>query len=529
MARQWISRSGLFLVAALAAGPRPAEAQQAPTAPTTAPASERADVARFAARATAILSAAGADKGYWGVVVADAATGQVLYALNADHYFIPASNAKLFTTALALATLGPDYRFRTTIETRGTLERSGRLRGDLVLVGRGDPNLSNRKFPYEKKVERDGPPEKVLAELADGVAARGVKEIEGDIVADDSYFDDEPYPDGWAIDDMVWGYGAAVSAISVNDNMIFLELRPGEREGDPAWFSVEPWADGWTIRNALRTGAAGSESKPQISREPGSRTIALGGTIPLDAKPIKEELGVEKPAEHAAALLLRLLEGRGVRVYGQARARHFADTAAEAPPPGSATVLAEHVSVPLDQAVRLLNKISQNLHAELLLRDAAREKAGAVTLDDALKFAEAFRQGIGIAEGDVVLSDGSGLSRTDLVTPRAVVQLLEYAATQPWGEALRSSLPVAGEDGTLSDRMKNTAAAGRIQAKTGSIEHVDSLSGYATSRHGARLVFSMFGNNHNLKGKDSTGVLDALAVAMVEELGAAKAEAPAQP
>ncbi len=502
---------------------QPRDKQDPLAAPQTKP---RADVAAFRARAEAALAEAGADKGYWAVLAADAATGEVLYALNPQRYFAPASTAKLFTTALAMATLGPDYRFRTTIETRGAVERSGRLRGELVLVGRGDPNLSNRRFPFQKQTERDGPLEKILGELVEAVWARGVRQIEGDVVADDSYFAYERFPSGWAIDDMMWGYGAAVSALAVNDNTISVELRPGEREGAPAWFGVEPWADFYKIQNEARTGAAGSEQKLEVSREPGSRLFVLRGTIPLRAEPRTLTLGVEEPAEHAAHLLKRLLEARGVRVHGQARARHFSPAGPRDAPEaaaGTPAVLAEHISVPLAEALRLVNKVSQNLHSELLLRTAAREKAGATTAEAALKFAQEFFKSAGIEEGDVVLYDGSGLSRRDVVTPQAEVKLLEYAAQQPWGAAFRSTLPIAGEDGTLAERMKNTAAAGRIWAKTGSFEHVNTLAGYATTVHGEKLVFAIFGNNHNLRGNAATAVVDKICVAMVEELGAAQA------
>jgi len=501
----------LGLLSSLAAA---APAQVKPTAEATP--APRADLERFRTRVFATLAQAGTDRGYWGALVVDAATGKVLFALNAERYFTPASNTKLFTTALAMATLGPDYRFRTTIETRGALDRHGRLRGDLVLVGRGDPNLSNRKFPLEKKVEREGPPEKILAGLVDQVTARGVKQIEGDVLADDSYFAYERFPSGWEVDDILWRDGAAVSALAINDNALFLELRPGEREGAPAWFGIEPWADYYKIQNAITTGPRGSEQKVQVSREPGSRLIVLSGIIPLNAEPHTLALAVEEPAEHTAHMLKRLLEARGVRVYGEARARHSPDVG-----PSSPVVLAEHVSVPLVEAARVVNKVSQNLHAELLLRTAAREKTSASDTEAALKFAQEFRKGIGIEEGDVVLLDGSGLSRHNLVTPQAVVKLLTYVAQQPWAAAFRSTLPVAGEDGTLSDRMKDTPAAGRIWAKTGSLEHVRSLSGYATTAHGARLVFSMFGNNHNLNGKAATDVLDAICTAMIEEIGPA--------
>src|SRR2546422_368334 len=437
---RWVAAVlGLVLVAALAAaqeGPAPlvpagtialprvagSALQQMPVAafaPVTAPkAKTRADVARFRARVEATLSEAGADKGCWGVLVADAVSGETLYALNPRRYFVPASNTKLFTTALALATLGPGYRFRTTIETRGTLDRSGRLLGDLVLVGRGDPNLSNRKFPLGKEVERDGPPEKIVAELADAVVSRGIKQIDGDIVADDSYFEYDRYPSGWALEDTAWRDGAPVSAIAVNDNAFDIQLRPAEREGEPAWYAIEPWVDAYRVQNEIITGPTGSERKAG------------------------------------------------------------------------------------------------------LLRAAAREKTSTPGMEAALKFAQEFFESAGIEGGDANFSDGSGLSRRNLVTPQAVVRLLQYVAAQPWAEVYRSTLPVAGEDGTLADRMKNTSAAGRIQAKTGSLEHVNALGGYATTAHDAKLVFSIFGNNHTLRGRAATSVVDAICVAMVEELGA---------
>jgi D-alanyl-D-alanine carboxypeptidase/D-alanyl-D-alanine-endopeptidase (penicillin-binding protein 4) len=510
----------------VSAGTTPTAAQSRPStlAGSHAPAANsksaaRADVERFRLRAEAALSAAGPDKGAWGVLVTDAATGEVLYARNADGYFMPASNAKLFTTALALATLGPDYRVRTTVASSGTLDTNGVLNGDLVLIGRGDANLSNRKFPYGKKEEREGPPEKVLAEFADAVAARGVKEVTGDVIADDSMFQHEKFPSGWLVDDILWSYGAAVSAIAVNDNTFSLELRPAANEGEPARYAAGLAADFYTVDNLIRTGARGSEEKLAVARDPGSRVIHLSGTMPLDAQTRKLTIAVEDPAEYAASLLARLLEARGVKIDGGASARHAGGPPVDAAAPQ--TVLAEHASVPLSDEVRLTNKNSENLHAELLLLLAAHEKAGARNYEDALKVASDFFRAAGIAEGDTALSDGSGLSRKDLVTPRAVVQLLRYAAAQPWGELYRSTLPVAGEDGTLSDRMKDTPAAARVVAKTGTIGHGNALSGYATTVRGARLTFSILGNNNNLHAQDANKVIDAICVAMVEELGPA--------
>jgi D-alanyl-D-alanine carboxypeptidase/D-alanyl-D-alanine-endopeptidase (penicillin-binding protein 4) len=480
----------------------------------------RADVERFRQRTEAALSATGPDKGTWGVLVTDAATGEVLYARNADGYFMPASNAKLFTTALALSALGPDYRVRTTVGSSGTVDANGVLIGDLALIGRGDANLSNRKFPYDKKEEREGAPEKVFAEFADAVAARGVKEITGDVIADDSLFHHEKIPSGWLADDILWSYGAAVSAIAVNDNTFSVELRPAASEGEPARYEVGLAADFYTVENLIRTSARGSEEKLAAARDPGSRMIHLSGAMPLDAPSRRLTFAIEEPAEFAASLLARLLEARGVKIDGSARARHAGGLPVDAAAPQ--TVLAEHISGPLSDDIRLTNKNSENLHAELLLLLAAHEKVGANDYEDALKFASDFFKTAGIADGDVVLSDGSGLSRKDLVTPRAVVQLLRYAATQPWGELYRSTLPVAGEDGTLSDRMKNTPAAARVFAKTGTIGHGNTLSGYATTIQGERLVFSILGNNNNLHAQDANKVIDAICLAMVEELGQEK-------
>ena len=476
-----------------------------------------ADVERFRERVDAALSSPGADKGIWGVLVTDAESGAVVYSRNPDTYFMPASDAKLFTTALALATLGPDYRERTTIASNGTLDTNGVLSGDLILIGRGDPNLSNRKFPFEKKEEREGPPEKALAELADAVAARGVKEITGDVIADDSMFQHELFPSGWLADDLLWSYGGAVSAIAVNDNTFTLDLRPGATEGDPARYDAPLAADFYYIENQIRTAPRGTEEKIAVARDPGSRVIHLTGVMPADALARRLTIAIEAPAEFAASLLMRLLSARGIRIDGQARAHHAGG------PPGESvelpTTLAERTSVPLSEEVRLTNKNSENLHAELLLLLSGHEKADARNYEDALKFSSTFFKTAGIADGDVVLSDGSGLSRKDLVTPRSLVQLLHYASTQTWGELFRSTLPIAGEDGTLADRMKNTAAQGRVFAKTGTIGHGNTLSGYATTQHGEHLAFSIMGNNNNLHAQDANKVIDAICVAMVEELG----------
>jgi serine-type D-Ala-D-Ala carboxypeptidase/endopeptidase (penicillin-binding protein 4) len=494
-------------------------AQSRPSSSRDSRSSERPDVARFRRRVETALAAPGPDKGFWGVLVTDAATGEVLYARNEGNFFAPASNAKLFTTALALATLGPNHRTHTTLAASGTIDGSGVLNGDLILTGSGDANLSNRVFPYEKGPERKGPPEKALADFADAIAARGVKEITGNVVVDDSLFQPERFPSGWAIDDMQWSYGGAVSAIVVNDNTFTIELWPGDREGEPARVDAGLASDYYTVENSVLTTARGTAEQLKATRDPGSMLIRMTGTVPAGSNPRVLSLAIEQPAEYAAKLLTHLLALRGVRTDGTARAQHFGDPPLPVSP--DQTVLMDRISVPLSDDVRLTNKESENVHAELMLLLAAHEKIGATAYEDALKFATAFYTSAGIGESDIVLSDGSGLSRKDMVTPRAIVQILHFAASQPWAELYRSSLPVAAEDGTLAGRMKSTPAAGRVFAKTGTIGHVNALSGYATTLAGAHLIFSIVGNNNNLKAQAADAVLDAIANAMVEELAPA--------
>lgn len=454
-------------------------------------------------------------RGHWGLLIVDARDGRVLYARNAENYFTPASVTKLFTTALALALLGPDYRFRTTVETRGTLDTRGRLLGNVVLVGRGDPNLSNRKLPYDPQQEFEGPREKILELLAEGVVAAGVRSIEGDVVADATWFAEERYPPGWAIDDLPYRYGAAVSALTVHDNALQVEVRPGDVAGAPVWFQVEPWAEFYEFRNAARTVPAGTEVAEhdalRLLREPGSRVVTLQGLLAQDRETQTLWLAVEEPAAHAAALFKRILERRGLRIYGRARVRTEPESAAPA------TVLAEHISAPLVEAVRVINKISQNLHAELLLRTVAREKTGTGSREKGLELLREFLLTHDLSSDEVAVEDGSGLSRQNLLTPAATVALLRWVATQSWGEAFRAALPVAGYDGTLQERMRQTVAAGHISAKTGTLENSNALAGYAQTRRGRTLVFALFADQHHLPSRVALEVLDAICVAMVEE------------
>jgi D-alanyl-D-alanine carboxypeptidase/D-alanyl-D-alanine-endopeptidase (penicillin-binding protein 4) len=499
-------------------------------------AANRADVALFRARVDRALAEAHAQRAAWGIVVADRDTGETLYGQNADHFFAPASNAKIFVTALALATLGPDFRFRTTLESAGALGSDGRLPGDLILVGRGDPDLSNRKFPYAGNGSREGAADRVLAEMADAAVAKGLREVDGDIVGDDSYFPYDPYPAGWTTGDLFFTFGAPVSAIAFNDNTITIEVLPGAQAGDAATLTCEPGAAADMVGLDVATVAPGSASNIAVVRQPGVDFIQIRGTIPAGHAPVRLDLAMTNPAETAARTLKALLEARGVHVTGGVRVQHAAPpestpagdpvfpaagAAGQNPPNTSRTVLAEHLSPPLLESIQFTNKTSNNLHAELFLRTVAREKLGLGSTAAGLKLEADFRRAAGIPEGDVVLSDGSGLARDDLVTPRAMVALLSYAARQAWGNDFISTLPVAGVDGTLEDRIKNTAATGLIEAKTGTLEHDHALSGFATTLRGEYLVFSILCNNNAEHGPGASATVDAIATAMIETLGIA--------
>lgn len=522
--------------AVLLIGPRVGAQSPEHAAPVhrSAPPIQREDVARFRARVAAVLGQTNASKLNWGMQVADRDTGELLYGLNADHFFTPASNAKIVTTMLALASLGPDYRFHTTLESKSALESDGRVGGDLVLVGRGDPDLSNRRFPYAGRSDRVGPVERILSELADAAVAKGLRSVDGDVIADDSYYPYDPYPAGWSYGDLFFAFAAPVSAIAYNDNTISVIIGPGKQIGDPAILQTEPAAALGAFAADITTGPPDTIPDFAVVRQPGAKFILLRGAIGLGRTPTRIDIAMTSPAETAALSLKQLLEARGVRIMGTARAQHgpppYSNAAGEPilPPPPSTvpsqqpvpTVLAEHISEPLLETIRLTNKMSHNLHAELLLRAVGNEKIGVGSTAAGLKVERQFLHSAGVADGDIILTDGSGLARDDLVTPHGIVTLLQFAARQPWGRDYLSTLPIAGADGTLAGRMTNSAAAGLIEAKTGEIEHVRGLSGYAITLRGESLVFSIFYNNNPQHGLGTVAPVDAIATAMVETLGA---------
>jgi serine-type D-Ala-D-Ala carboxypeptidase/endopeptidase (penicillin-binding protein 4) len=480
-----------------------------------------------ASLAQRIDGALAGDTAFWGIQVVDVASGRTLYEHNAKHFFVPASNTKLFTTAMALTRLGPDFTFQTRVLADALPDGQGRVRGPLRLMGGGDPNLSARAIPY-----RTGPisgnPLAAIDDLADQIAARGVKRVEGGIIGDDTWYLWEPYGSGWGIDDPESDDGTAVSALTTNDNALTLTIHPAARAGDLASLSFNPPLEYYQIDNRVVTvGQSVSAAEPgaahiRFSRLPGSRNARLWGTIGPGSLEVRV-LGIEDPALYAAMALKNALEDRGITVEGAAEARHeypnqVADPAqrAERPEPPEGLELARRVSAPLIEDLRITDKVSENLHAELALRAVGRERRNIGSVEAGLDELKMFLGEAGIAPESYNIRDGSGLARLNLVSPSAVVRLLQYMHASPHGKEWVELLPVGGRDGTLEHRFANTPAAGRVHAKTGSLSHVSALSGYIQRKDEKWLVFSIIVNNYNASTAAVRGTMDRICNVIVE-------------
>jgi D-alanyl-D-alanine carboxypeptidase/D-alanyl-D-alanine-endopeptidase (penicillin-binding protein 4) len=458
---------------------------------------------------------------FWGIQIVDLASGKTLYERDPGRFFIPASNAKLFTTALALNRLGPDFTFQTRVLAAQPPDPAGRIAGALRLVGGGDPNLSARAVPY-----RVGPPSgnplAAIEELAAQVAERGVTRIDGGIVGDDTWYVWEPYGAGWAIDDAGTDDGPPVSALTLNDNTLTVSIRPGAAAGDLAALTLNPPLEFYRLDNRVRTVAAGAGRRLAFARVPGSQDAQLWGAIPLRDRGQDMLLAIDDPALFAAQALRLALEQRGIAVAGAAVARHrypaeLADLS-QAPPaaPDGGVELARHNSAPLIEDLRITDKVSQNLHAELALRAVARARRNVGSLEAGREELQAFLAEAGIDPGATSLLDGSGLSRLDLVTPAAMVKLLRFMFDSPARADWLSLLPVGGQDGTLAARFAGSPAAGRIHAKTGSLAHVSALSGYLERPGGRWVAFSLLVNNYNGPTAEIRAVLDRICTLIME-------------
>lgn len=483
-----------------------------------------------------LLSAPEIARDHWGIS-ATTLDGHVVYALNDSQLFAPASNAKLCTTAAALSLLGGSATTTTRVLGNGPLDSAGNLHGDLVLQGNGDASISGRIYPYLSHTERTPSPLAALTALADQVVAHGLHSVTGNIVGDDTAFPFERYGSGWAWDDLEWGYGAPVSALTVSDNVVYLNLFPGAAAGDPTTVSFSPSSGDWIVDNTSRTSAAGTEASLGVDRQPGTKLVRIFGTTPAAGNGAHLALAIEDPAEFAASAFRQMLIARGVQVSGEASARHrwSIDTThltveqsvpvalpknlPAAPTPlveadATGMVLATRTSVPLLEDVTVTNKASQNLHAELMLRLLGRQYGSDGSLAQGTRVVRQFLVNAGVQPDDFFFFDGSGMSAQDVITPRAFTQLLRYIADQSWGDQFRSTLPIGGVDGSLSGRFLSPPLVGHVFAKTGTLREVNSLSGYVTARSGHVLAFSILCNQHSPRAADPTHTIDAIVTAL---------------
>ena len=484
----------------------------------------------LAAQVAALLaSQPAALRAHWGISVVDAASGQPLFSENDGQLFAPASNAKLFTTAAALALLGPGYRMSTPVVAEGSIDATGTLHGDLRLIGGGDPTLSGRQYPWDGHTERPNPPLTALDALAAQVAASGIHAVDGPVLADDTLFPQEPYGLGWAWDDLQWEYGAAISALTLNDNVRYLTVTPGIAAGAPVSVAWNPAVAGLPddLLVSATTSAPGARPALGIDRLP-AQPLRIYGTLPAGAAPTHVAIALEDPARFAADAFRASLLAAGVAVSGAASPVHRPSLDTESftaethepvplvPLPAGATslaapaqgrVVAQRQSVPLSAIITVTNKVSQNLHAELLLHLLGRAEGGDGSAAAGARVRRAWlTTAAGVAPDEFLLHDGSGLSADDRVTPRALTTLLHWSTTQPWGPVLRSSLPIGGVDGTLEDRL--TGLRGRVQAKTGTLSAVDALSGFLVTDSGRTVIFSILCNDY--PGSGSRAILDAI-------------------
>ncbi|MCS7309157.1 MAG: D-alanyl-D-alanine carboxypeptidase/D-alanyl-D-alanine-endopeptidase [Armatimonadetes bacterium] len=425
-----------------------------------------------------------------GVLVVSLRDGRTLYERHADVMLIPASNQKLLVAAAALHRLGADFRFTTRLWATGEVDSQGVLRGDLVLQGEGDPVLSLGE----------------IEKMAEAVEQAGIRHIEGYLLYDESAFDGIRRGWDWAWDDEPYYYSPCLSAICVERNAITVFVSPGEKVGDPPRVRLSPPTDYLLVRNEATTAPAGSPTSLFITREHARNIAIVRGQIPLDARPdsARQALSVEEPPRYAMWLLREALQKRGVSTRYR--------TALPERVPTGARLLYAHSSPPLREILPLLNKPSDNLIAECLLRTLGRVMHGEGSAAAGERVMLEFLRQAGLNLEALNIVDGSGLSRRNQISARNLVTLLRYMASHPQSKVFIDSLPLAGVDGTLRNRMVNTPVQGKARAKTGSLGRVSTLAGYLTTQGGEELVFAILMNNYNGSAAAARAVQDAILV-----------------
>jgi serine-type D-Ala-D-Ala carboxypeptidase/endopeptidase (penicillin-binding protein 4) len=450
----------------------------------------------------------------FGVFVMSAKDGRVLYAHNSDQLFTPASNMKVYTTAVALDLLGADYRWRTSVYANKQPDGNGIIDGDLTLFGRGAPDLIS-------KPRGDAP---ALATFADQLYQGGVREVHGNIVGDNSYFRGELYGIGWQWNDLQWYFGAEPSALSIDENSVEVTIAPGNKQGGGANVVINPESSPVRLVNETKTGEQGDTTSIGIMRGLSGNDLRVWGDFPVNGRAFSAFLSVHDPAMWAASLFKRALISRGIKVSGDARTRDFRMAATEKFDPQKSVELAHQDSEPLSAIIRHTNKESDNLYAELILRTIGKERGASAPDPDPRKNRErgddeagtavvrSWLESKAIATKGLAIRDGSGLSRLDLITPETTARLLLAMSQANGANAYHDSLPIAGRDGTLNGRLKKLT--GRLFAKTGTLTYVHSLSGYTVTPDNETLVFSIMCNDAT--DRNAVGIIDEIATAIGE-------------
>ncbi len=430
---------------------------------------------------------------HWGVLIVDPVRGDTLYSRNAGKLFMPASNEKLITGAVALARLGPTYRWTTLLAARGRV-KAGTLNGDLLVIGSGDPSMSDA-MRGDVRASFDS--------LADQLKAAGVKRITGRLVHAGDAMPGDIYGLGWAHDDFDEPYSAPVDELFLNEGFARVVVRAGTKVGRGATASVLPAAGAVPIRTMVRTVAApvAPSERPQVAWEDGAYLVRGSLTVRDSAM---FAVAIREPGRAWLAALREALVRRGVSV----RAQYARDTARV----NVRDTLVRWLSPTLAQVLPVLEKPSQNQIAELFFRTLGGAFDSAATERAGRRVVTAQLVSWGVDSSHVAVRDGSGLSRHDYVAPDALIRVLDAMRRSADSTTFRSSLPVAGVDGTIANRLRGTLAQGRVQAKTGTLDKARSLSGYVTTSGGATLLFSMLANNWTTNVRAVERVQDAIAL-----------------
>ncbi|MBN1996583.1 D-alanyl-D-alanine carboxypeptidase/D-alanyl-D-alanine-endopeptidase [candidate division KSB1 bacterium] len=427
---------------------------------------------------------------HWGVVIKSLDSGRYLYRLNEHKLLTPASNLKLFTTGTALLELGPEYRFTTDLYYRGQVKDSVLL-GDLFLKSCGDPSLSPQFC--------DGDPETIFAGFADNIRAKGIKMVVGNIIGDESCFDNEPLGTGWAWDDQSYGYSAQISALSFNDNCIDLTFVPSDSSGKPASLFKLPNTNFVHVNNMVTTHTHLTDIN--CLRENNSNFIFCDGTA---GKTESRRVAIHNPALFSTKILAKTLRQKDIQIKGQI------SYTTEKTDKDTLNLVARHCSPPLIDILTVTNKQSQNLYAELLLRTIAKEAGLEANAKNGIKILSDRLESMGIDTHQVVIADGSGLSRKNKLSPHSLMVFLSYMKKSRYGTLFTQTLPEAGIDGTLKYRMQGTAAQGNAKAKTGSLDGISALSGFVTTQDGEELVFSIIVNSFVTSNANANLIQDSV-------------------